>query len=77
VLGIDNLSHTGMLLRVWIKTIPPEQWRVKREVRYRVRLAFEDQDVPIGKPQLIASPGEEAKGHAIPLPPNGGHHQEH
>jgi moderate conductance mechanosensitive channel len=76
VLGVDNLSHTGMLLRVWIKTLPLEQWRVGREFRYRVRLAFEDQDVPIGKPQLIASPGEEAKGHTAPLPPNGGRHQE-
>jgi moderate conductance mechanosensitive channel len=74
VLGVDNLSHTGMLLRVWIKTVPLEQWRVGREFRYRVRLAFEDQDVPIGKPQLIASPGEEAKGHAAPLRPNGDRH---
>jgi moderate conductance mechanosensitive channel len=74
VLGVDNLSHTGMLLRVWIKTVPLEQWRVGREFRYRVRLAFEDQDVPIGKPQLIASPGEEAKGHGA-LPTNSSPHE--
>jgi moderate conductance mechanosensitive channel len=63
VLGVDNLSHTGMLLRVWIKTIPLEQWRVGREFRYRVRLAFEERNVPIGKPQLISSQGDETKGH--------------
>lgn len=61
VLGVDSLSHTGMLLRVWIKTAPLEQWRVGREFRYRVRLAFEAQDVPIGKPQLIASTGDEGR----------------
>jgi moderate conductance mechanosensitive channel len=74
VLGVDNLSHTGMLLRVWIKTVPLEQWRVGREFRYRVRLAFEDQDVPIGKPQLIASPGEEVKGHGA-SPTNSSPHE--
>ncbi len=73
VLGVDNLSHTGMLLRVWIKTVPLEQWRVGREFRYRVRLAFEDRDVPIGKPQLIASTGDGSKGHAA-LPTNSSHH---
>jgi moderate conductance mechanosensitive channel len=73
VLGVDNLSHTGMLLRVWIKTVPLEQWRVGREFRYRVRLAFEDQGVPIGKPQLIASAGDESKGHAA-VPTNRNHH---
>jgi moderate conductance mechanosensitive channel len=65
VLGVDNLSHTGMLLRVWIKTIPLEQWRVGREFRYRVRLAFEERNVPIGKPQLVASPGDEGKGNKV------------
>jgi moderate conductance mechanosensitive channel len=73
VLGVDNLSHTGMLLRVWIKTVPLEQWRVGREFRYRVRLAFEAQDVPIGKPQLIASAMDELRGHGA-LPPSGDHH---
>lgn len=73
VLGVDNLSHTGMLLRVWIKTVPLEQWRVGREFRYRVRLAFEDQNVPIGKPQLIASTGDERKDHGA-LPTNSSLH---
>lgn len=53
VLGIDELDHTGMLVRVWIKTIPLEQWRVGREFRLRVRQAFEANHIQIGKPQWI------------------------
>lgn len=53
VLGIDDLSHTGMLVRVWIKTAPMEQWSVGREFRLRVRQAFETNQIQIGKPQLI------------------------
>lgn len=54
VLGIDELDHTGMLVRVWIKTIPLEQWSVGREFRLRVRQAFEANHIQIGKPQWIA-----------------------
>jgi len=53
VLGIDDLSHTGMLVRVWIKTAPMEQWSVGREFRLRVRQAFEINNIQIGKPQWI------------------------
>lgn len=53
VLGIDELSHTGMLVRVWIKTAPMEQWSVGREFRLRVRQAFEANAIQIGRPQWI------------------------
>lgn len=54
VLGIDDLSHTGMLVRVWIKTAPMEQWSVGREFRLRVRQAFAANNIEIGKPQRIS-----------------------
>ncbi|MEG4442852.1 mechanosensitive ion channel family protein [Microcoleus sp. AT9_B5] len=53
VLGIDDLSHTGMLVRVWLKTAPMQQWSVGREFRLRVRQAFEANNIRIGKPQSI------------------------
>ncbi|AGY60567.1 mechanosensitive ion channel family protein [Gloeobacter kilaueensis] len=52
VLGVDALHHSGMLLRVWIKTRPLQQWPVGREFRLRVRLALEEQGIAIGTPQL-------------------------
>ncbi|MCG9892984.1 MAG: mechanosensitive ion channel family protein [Thermosynechococcaceae cyanobacterium MS004] len=48
VLGIDEISGNGMLMRVWIKTAPMEQWRVGREFRLRVRQAFESHQLQIG-----------------------------
>ncbi len=51
VLGVDNISHTGMLIRVWLKTQPAQQWNVGREFRRRVRVAFDKNNVEIGKPQ--------------------------
>lgn len=54
VLGIDDLSHEGMLVRVWIKTAPMEQWSVGREFRLRVRQAFAANNIEIGKPQRIS-----------------------
>lgn len=50
VLGIDDLSHTGMLVRVWLKTAPMQQWSVGREFQLRVRQAFEANNIQIGKP---------------------------
>jgi small conductance mechanosensitive channel len=50
VLGVDNISHSGMTIRVWLKTLPHEQWPVGREFRRRIRLAFEANKIPIGTP---------------------------
>ncbi len=51
VLGIETLSHMGMGLRVMIKTQPGQQWAIGRELRLRVRLAMDQQDIDIGTPQ--------------------------
>ena len=54
ILGIDSISHTGMLIRVWIKTAPLQQWLVGREYRLRVRRAFTQHEIVIGRPQWIS-----------------------
>ncbi|MEH2286583.1 hypothetical protein [Nostoc sp.] len=36
-----------MLVRVWIKTAPMEQWSVGREFRLRVQQAFEANNIKI------------------------------
>ncbi|PZV15288.1 MAG: hypothetical protein DCF20_10925 [Pseudanabaena sp.] len=53
VLGIDELSHNGMLMRVWIQTMPMQQWIVGREFHLRVRQAFQSKNIQIGRPQLV------------------------
>lgn len=51
VLGVDELKYTGIMIRVWIKTQPLEQWNVAREYRRRLKLALDQQGISIGMPQ--------------------------
>ena len=51
ILGIDNISHTGILIRLLIKTQPLQQWPVGREFRRRLKKAFDEQGIEIGMPQ--------------------------
>jgi small conductance mechanosensitive channel len=51
VLGVDDLNNTGILIRVWIKTLPLEQWNVAREFRRRLKLALDEAGIAIGVPQ--------------------------
>jgi small conductance mechanosensitive channel len=56
--GVEDISHQGILLRLWLKTLPGEQWAVARELRLRVKGAFEAEHIAIGIPQLMETPPE-------------------
>lgn len=51
VLGIDEATHAGLLIRTWIKTEPLQQWAVGREFRLRVLTALEEEGIELGMPQ--------------------------
>ena len=53
LLGVDELSHAGAIIRIWIKTLPLKQWDVAREYRRRLKIAFEDANIPVGAPQQV------------------------
>ncbi|WP_416670281.1 mechanosensitive ion channel family protein [Egbenema bharatensis] len=53
IIGVDAVSHEGVVLRVWIDTQPLQQWPAGREFRLRVRLAFGEHGIKIGMPQQI------------------------
>lgn len=55
VLGVDEISHAGMLVRVWLKTQPIKQWLVARGFRLRVKEAFDREGIAIGIPQRSLS----------------------
>ncbi|MGK7960742.1 mechanosensitive ion channel family protein [Crocosphaera sp.] len=50
ILGVDNVSHQGILIQVWIKTQAMQQWAVGREYRLRVKEAFETAGIKLGIP---------------------------
>jgi Small-conductance mechanosensitive channel len=51
VLGVDQLHHSGIGIRIFIKTKPLEQWPVAREYRRRLKIAFDQNNISIGIPQ--------------------------
>ncbi len=55
ILGVDEVSHEGILIHLLIKTQPNEQWNVGREFRRRVKQAFDKAGISVGIPhQTIA-----------------------
>lgn len=51
ILGVDNLSSEGILIQVWLKTQPAQQWSVGREFRLRLKMALDQAGIRIGIPQ--------------------------
>jgi small conductance mechanosensitive channel len=45
---VDNLNHLGTTLRLWVKTVPLQQWAVARELRRRVKQTFDQAGITIG-----------------------------
>jgi moderate conductance mechanosensitive channel len=65
MIGVDAVSHEGVVLRVWIDTQPLQQWPAGREFRLRVRLAFGTYGIKIGMPQQTVWHRHEQSDHRI------------
>lgn len=50
VLGVDELSHEGILIHLLIKTPPAKHWSLGREFRRRVKKAFDEAGISLGIP---------------------------
>jgi small conductance mechanosensitive channel len=55
VLGLEDLSPTGMEVRVLLKTLPGKQWLVGREFRLRVLQGLEQEGIELSKPRFMCS----------------------
>ena len=56
VWGVEDLGAAGLLIRLVVKTAPLEQWAVARELRQRVKAAFDREGILIGVPQQQLRP---------------------
>jgi len=62
VLGVTNLSETGIQLTAVAKTKPMEQWAVEREMRKRIKEEFDSAGIEIPYPKrVIIEKGKEDK----------------
>ena len=54
VVGVDQFTDVGVVVKARIKTKPGDQWRVGREFNRRLKLAFDAARVEIGYPTVQA-----------------------
>ncbi len=51
--GVEQISHTGIVIRILIKTAPLKQWNTARELRRRLKIDFDRNHIQIGIPQQV------------------------
>jgi moderate conductance mechanosensitive channel len=73
VWGVEALSPNGVVVRLVVKTRPLEQWKVQRELRARIKAAFEREgiELPVTAQAVVLHPTAElrAAGADGPAPP--------
>ncbi len=61
VFGLDKFADSALVIKARIKTKPIQQWRVGREYRKRLKMAFDDNNIEIPFPHTTVYWGEEIK----------------
>lgn len=52
VLGIDDFAESSVVIKVLGETLPLKQWEVARELRKRIKIAFDKENIEIPFPQV-------------------------
>jgi small conductance mechanosensitive channel len=68
VWGVEAMGPDAVLVRVAVKTQPLEQWKVARELRERIKAAFDERGIEIPFPQRTVWMRTEGPGTAPPAP---------
>ena len=58
VLGVENVTEAGVVVRMTAKTLPLKQWQVAREMRKRIHQRFESEGIEIPFPTMTLYWGE-------------------
>ncbi len=65
VLGVDAFADSAVVIKVRIKTVPIQQWNVGRELRRRIKKAFDANGIEIPFPHVSVYVGEASKPFAV------------
>ncbi|WP_439518001.1 mechanosensitive ion channel family protein [Hydrogenophaga sp.] len=68
IAGVDNWADSAVIIRCRIRTMPLEQWGVKREYLRRLKAAFDAQGIEIPYPHLTVYAGQDREGKAPAFP---------
>jgi len=69
IVGVETFAASQVTIKIRIKTEPIKQWRVGRELRRRIKKAFDARGIEIPFPHLTLYFGEPKPGSAPPLRP--------
>lgn len=61
VLGVDAFEESQVTIKIRIKTVPLKQWDVGRELRRRIKRAFDRASIEIPFPHLSVYVGEASR----------------
>ncbi len=64
IAGVNDWADSGVIIRCRFRTLPIEQWGVKREYLRRLKAAFDAHGIQIPVPHLMVYPGEGRDGQA-------------
>ncbi len=53
VLGIESFGESQVTIRVLVKTLPQKQWEIARELRKRIKAAFDKEGIEIPYPHQV------------------------
>ncbi|MDP8977784.1 MAG: mechanosensitive ion channel family protein [Actinomycetota bacterium] len=70
VWGLERFDPDQLTLRMVLKTQPNEQWRVARELRARIKTAFDEADIEIPFPQRSLWIRSEPQTDGVAEPPS-------
>lgn len=65
ILGVDAFADSAVVIKIRIKTAPIQQWTVGRELRRRIKHAFDAHGIEIPFPHLSVYFGEASKPFAV------------
>lgn len=69
IAGVENLADSAVVLRCRFRTLPSQQWTVKREYLRRIKAAFDERGIEIPYPHMTvyAGVGKDGEAPALPL----------
>jgi small-conductance mechanosensitive channel len=65
ILGVDDFADSAVIIKIRIKTAPIHQWTVGRELRRRIKKAFDEHGIEIPFPHLSVYFGEASKPFSV------------
>jgi small conductance mechanosensitive channel len=64
IAGVESWGESALIIRCRFRTLPIEQWGVKREYLRRLKAAFDAQGIEIPYPHMTVYAGQDREGKA-------------